>query len=205
MLLQSCINQLKLLPAKERACVRFFLPVFLYLEKSMKVGVWSIFPAMRMRSIQMKNCLLIVMIVLGFASVSMAGDFPSPYTDWAIADPAAATTSDSIDIIVGGFSNNAIFINDTPWTIENNVIEITLEIDSMVLPVLTDWTKTIELGTFEVGVYQVNVFEVITGIGCNPLTGCDNPAASTSFTVVPEPGSIGVLVCGAMVMMRRRG
>ena len=119
------------------------------------------------------------------STVSTLPESPSP------TDPVMASVS-------GDSMSTDRFIDHTVFSQSAGDLTLGLYWDTtgMGMPVVTPYTHNEDLGTFAQGEYLLTARSYYDG----QLWG----ESSTSFTVVPEPGTVSLLILGALALVRGR-
>ena len=134
--------------------------------------------------------LFVVIVMTGWAGIGHAS-----ITNVEIL-PETLTVNDSLNIVVSGVAHSSIYVSDSLLTIDEASVELDIYLQEGMLPVVTQWSHTEDIGVLPAGTYNLIVN---TSIDRTPAF---NDTFTTSFTVVPEPASI-FLFCSVLVILKR--
>lgn len=140
-----------------------------------------------------KEILVITGIVLLISSVTTQAEI----TDVFIF-PEEPIIYDEITINVFGEENYDVSITDSILNIDETSIEIDIYIDGGILPWITPWSHTENIGMLFIGTYDVTVNTFVE------FNSTFNDTFSTTFEVVPEPATILLLFFGFTGIRGRR-
>ena len=135
--------------------------------------------------------LLFVLVAMsGVAGMGMAS-----ITDVEIL-PETLTIYDSLNILVSGVENFSINISDSLLTVDNTSIELDIYLQEGMLPVVTQWSHSEELGLLSIGIYDLTVNTI------NEMEPDFDDTYYTSFEVIPEP-TTALLLGSAFIILRK--
>lgn len=127
-----------------------------------------------------------------FAIACVCASLQAGITDVTI-QPSAPTEMDNISINVFGEESFHVSISDSPLTIDGTSLELDIHLQEGMMPVVTQWSHTEDVGNLSAGTYNLTVN---TWIDRSPAF---NDTYTTSFEVVPEPATalfLGLGLCG---------
>ena len=101
---------------------------------------------------------------------------------------------DEITINVFGEENFNISVSDSFLTIDGTLLELDIHLQEGMMPIVTPWSHTVDVGTLPIDTYDLTVN---TWIDTTPIF---NDTYYTSFEVVPEPATVLLLGFGGLVL-----
>ncbi len=140
----------------------------------------------------MKGLKLLFVLV---AMSGVAGIGNASITDISI-QPATPTFNDDISVLVSGVESSSMGIVDSSLTVDNTSIELDIYLQEGMLPVVTPWTHSENIGMLAIGTYDLMVNTIYAPDVSDTFT--------TSFEVVPEPATLLLLAMGGLMMRRKR-
>ena len=114
-------------------------------------------------------------------------------------EPEEPMETDIISIFVSGEDTCSVSVTDSFLIIEGSSVELDIYLNVGMMPVVTPWIHTEEIGYLSSGIYELTVNSVYDDIFPDP----DNYV--TTFEVIPEPATVLLFGIGGLVLWRRRG
>ena len=136
-----------------------------------------------------KEILVIAGIVLLISAVTTQAEI----TDVFIF-PEEPIIYDEITINVFGEENFNVSVSDSFLTIDGTLLELDIHLQEGMMPVVTQWSHIVGVGTLPMDTYDLTVN---TWIDTSPTF---NDIYYTSFQVVPEPATILLFGLGGLIL-----
>ncbi len=138
-----------------------------------------------------RSAILFMLVALsGVAGMAMAA-----ITDVSI-QPATPTFNDDISVLVSGVESGSMGIVDSSLTMNDMSLELDIYIEQGVLPVVTPWTHSENIGMLPIGTYDLMVNTIYAPDVTDTFT--------TSFEVVPEPTTLLLFLAGIPLLKKRK-
>jgi len=107
--------------------------------------------------------------------------------------PSIPAVTDPITILVSGIEGSRVQITTTDFSVNDYSLVLDIYLDIGVNPVVLPWTHSEDIGILPAGIYNLDVYTFF------PLLPPLNDNYSTSFEVVPEPGTLILLATGISI------
>ena len=110
--------------------------------------------------------------------------------------PEIPTINDDISLLISGVESGSMEIVDTSLIINEMLLELDIYIRYGMLPVVTPWSHSENIGMLPIGTYDLTVSMFVES-----RPDLDD-TFTTSFEVVPEPGTMILLGLGGLLIRK---
>lgn len=112
--------------------------------------------------------------------------------------PDTPAINDLIIITTCGVESSSVSILGSSYILDGLFLTLNISIYVGSLPMVTPWDESVNIGTLPEGTYNLTVHSIAQ----------DYPQYDdtyyTSFEVIPEPATLGLLVLGSLLIHRRK-